>query len=68
MKSAHGPVKANKATAHKIARIIYFMLMNQQEYDDRLNQRHEEKRRTKVIAGLKQKAKQYGFTLVAANQ
>jgi transposase len=67
MKSIHGPAKANKLTAHKIARIIYFMLLTKQEYDETLFQRLEDKRRDKVISSLNRKAKQYGFTLVATN-
>jgi hypothetical protein len=66
MKSIHGPAKANKLTAHKIARIVYFMLLTKQEYNETLFKDHEDKRRAKVISGLSRKAKQYGFQLVAA--
>lgn len=66
MKSIHGPAKANKLTAHKIARIVYFMLLTQQEYNESLFKEHEEKHRARVISGLNRKAKQYGLQLVAA--
>ena len=64
MKAIHGPAIANKATAHKMARIIYYMLRFQKEYDEGLYKAHEERRQAQIIANLKKKARHYGMELI----
>ena len=51
------------ATAHKLARIIYFMLKNQTEYEDLGATNYEEQYRQRVIKNLKRKAEKLGFEL-----
>lgn len=61
-----GAPKAITATAHKIARIIYFMLKNKQEYHDPGADYYEEQYRQRAIANLKRKAKKLGLDVVSA--
>jgi transposase len=64
MKSRFGPVSANTATAHKLARIIYHMLTTKQPYDeskfDSIEKRFNEKR----IQKLQKDAQYLGFKCV----
>ena len=61
MRAKHGPMKANLATAHKLARIIYHMLKNNTEYKDPGEQYYLEKYRNRVIKNIKRKAATLGF-------
>jgi len=61
-----GPPKAITATAHKIARIIYYMLKNKEEYHDPGADYYEEQHRQRAIANLKRKAKMLGLEVVSA--
>lgn len=61
-----GAPKAITATAHKIARIIYFMLKNRQEYHDPGADYYEEQYRQRAITNLKRKAKKLGLEVVPA--
>jgi len=64
MKARMGAPKAMTAAAHKLARIVYHMLTNQQEYDVTVFQeqerRTEDRKRTKLHA----LAKELGLQLV----
>jgi transposase len=64
MRAKFGPVKANTATAHKLARIIYFMLKRREEYVDPGESYYQEKYRERVVRNLGRKAKALGFQLV----
>jgi len=64
IRTQKGAMVANVATAHKLARIIYFMLKNQTEYEDLGATHYEEKHRQRVIKNLKRKAEKMGFELV----
>jgi transposase len=66
MRAKHGGYKANKATAHKLARIIYNMLKNKTEYEDMGADQYQEKYRNKVVNNLKKKAAALGLKLVEA--
>jgi transposase len=55
--------RANTATAHKIARMVYFMLTRGEAYVDQGQQRHEEQQRQRSIAALKRRAASLGFEL-----
>lgn len=59
-----GPAKANKATAHKLARLIYDLLRRGKSYVDAGQQHYEQRFRERSIAMLKNRAKQFGLSLV----
>ncbi|MBF0103681.1 MAG: IS110 family transposase [Desulfobacterales bacterium] len=49
MRAKHGPMKANLAAAHKLARIIYFMMKNKVEYKDAGEEYYQEKYRDRIV-------------------
>ncbi|HEY8159778.1 MAG TPA: IS110 family transposase [Methylobacter sp.] len=55
--------KAVTACAHKLARLIYAMLTQGQEYVDQGQEYYEEKYRQRVIKNLTKRAEQIGFQL-----
>jgi transposase len=61
-----GAPKANVATAHKLARIIYFMLKHQKEFHDFGAPHYEAQYRHRQIRSLQQKAASLGLQLVPA--
>jgi hypothetical protein len=63
MRAKHRGPKAITATAHKIARIFYLMLKNQQEYNDPGQDHYEQHYQERVIKNLKRKAKTLGLEL-----
>lgn len=56
--------KAVTAAAHKLARLIYSMLTNGQEYVDKGQQYYEERYQQRVLHNLAQRAKSMGMQLV----
>jgi transposase len=64
LKAKHGPAKATTATAHKIARIVYFMLKNRIPYVDSGATYYEQQYRDRTIRNLKRKAATLGLQLV----
>ncbi len=56
--------KAITATAHKLARLIYFMLTKGQDYVDAGQQYYEERYRERVVQNLSKRAQSLGFQLV----
>ena len=64
MRAKHGPMKANLAAAHKLARIIYFMLKNKEAYRDVGEEYYQEKYRGRIIKNLKRQADSLGLELV----
>jgi hypothetical protein len=60
--------RANTATAHKLARLIYFMLTKGEDYVDRGEAYFEERHRERVLLSLKRKAAGLGLQLVSASQ
>lgn len=66
MRAKHGPMKANLAAAHRMARTIYFMLKNKTEYKDPGEEYYQEKYRNRVVRNLKKKASELGFDLIPA--
>jgi transposase len=56
--------KAITATAHKLARLIYFMLTKGQAYADAGQQYYEERYRERVVQNLTKRAQTLGFQLV----
>jgi transposase len=59
---------ANTAVAHKLARMVYFMLTRGEEFVDQGQQRYEEQQHARSVAALKRRALALGFevTPVAA--
>jgi transposase len=55
--------RANTAVAHKLARMVYFMLTRGEEFVDRGQQQYEEQQRQRSIAALKRRAMALGFQL-----
>jgi hypothetical protein len=58
-----GPQQAIVATAHKIARTVYFMLKNKVQYHDIGAQAYEAQQRERELACLKRKAAKLGYQL-----
>jgi transposase len=55
--------RANTAVAHKLARLVYFMLTRGEAFVDQGQQRYEEQQRQRSIAALKRRAAVLGFEL-----
>jgi hypothetical protein len=55
--------RANTATAHKLARMVYFMLTRGQAYVDEGQQSYEEQQRQRSVAALKRRAAALGFQI-----
>ena len=53
--------RANTAVAHKLARMVYFMLTRGEEYVDQGRERYEELQRQRSIISLKRRAAALGF-------
>lgn len=63
-KAAHRGMKiAIKATAHKLAKLVYSMLKYGTEYVSRSQEQYEKQYHERRIANLKRNAKELGFTL-----
>ena len=58
--------KANMAAAHKLARIVYFMLTCGETFVDRRQQRYEEQQRERFVVVLKRHAALLGLSLTSA--
>lgn len=55
--------RANTAVAHKLARLVYFMLTRGEAFVDQGQQHYEEQQRQRSIAALKRRAATLGFQL-----
>jgi transposase len=55
--------KALKATAHKLARLVYTILTKGEEYVDRGQDYYEQLYRQRVVTNLQRRANELGFTL-----
>ena len=60
--------KANTAVAHKLARMVYFMLTRGEDYVDRGQQHYEQQQRQRSIAALQRRAATLGFAITPATQ
>ncbi len=56
-----GKPSANTAAAHKLARLVYFMLTRGEAFVDQGQQRYEEQQRERSVAALKRRAAALGF-------
>lgn len=66
MRARMGTPKAMTAAAHKPARIVYYMVTTQQEYDATVFQEQERRAQDRKRARLDAQAKELGFQLVPA--
>jgi transposase len=64
MRARLGPKSAIVATAHKIARIVYYLLTHRTRFRDLSAAAYEQQTRDRDIAALRKKATRFGFTLV----
>ena len=55
--------RANTATAHKLARMVFFMLTRGEAYVDRGQQPYDEQQRQRSIAALQRRAAALGFKI-----
>jgi hypothetical protein len=55
--------RANTATAHKLARMVYFMLTRGETFVDQGQQRYDEQQRQRSISALKRRAASLGFRI-----
>jgi transposase len=60
--------KAIAATAHKLARLVYFMLTRGQAYVDAGQQHYEERYQQRMVHNLAKRAQALGFQLIPAPQ
>jgi len=63
MRAMHGPKKAIVATAHKIARAVYFMLRDHKPFDGASAATYLKRECEREIARLEKKATKLGYTL-----
>jgi transposase len=63
MRAKHGAPKAVTATAHKLARTVYFMLQRREPYRDPGADYYEEQYRARVVRNLQRKAAKLGMRL-----
>lgn len=54
---------ANTATAHKLARMVYFMLTRGEDFVDKGQQHYEEQQHQRSVAALKRRAAALGFEI-----
>ena len=64
IKARRGAPKAITATAHKLARLIYYMLKNGEEYVSIQMKEYEKKYKEQVLQNLQRKASTLGFDLI----
>lgn len=55
--------RANTSVAHKLARMVYFMLTRGEDYVDQGQQHYEEQQRQRSIAALRRRAANLGFAI-----
>jgi transposase len=65
LKTRMGAPKAITATAHKLARLVYYMLKHGTTYVEKGVEEYEAQLREKRIKGLQRQARELGFTLQA---
>lgn len=63
MKARMGSVEATTATAHKMARTIYFMMVNKTNFEDAGGDYYEKLNHAKTLRHLRKKAQTLGYTL-----
>jgi transposase len=61
-------LRANTAAAHKLARMVYYMLTRGAEFVEQGQQQYEDQQRLRSVAALKRRAAALGFQLNAVAQ
>jgi len=67
LRAKHGPKKAIVATAHKIARTVYYMLKHRKPFHDIGAEEYDKREHQREISRLQKRAAQLGFTLTQAS-
>jgi hypothetical protein len=62
-RAQYGPKVANVATAHKIARVVYFMLKHHVPYEAVKAEEYEAQQQVRALARLRRQAAQLGYSL-----
>ena len=70
MRARKGPQQATVATAHKIARIVYYLLKYGEAYAAETADAYEQKRQERELRQVTRRAQKLGYTLTptATNQ
>ncbi len=68
MRAKFGAPKAITATAHKLARIVYHLLITRQPYDETRLAKAEHEHRQRTESRLRAQARALGFQLVPASE
>jgi transposase len=68
MKSRMGAAKAVTAAAHKLARLVYWMLKHGTAYVKQTQEQYEQQQRARVIRNLKKRAAQLGLQISEAEK
>ena len=68
LKARVGAPKAITAAAHKLAKIIFNMLKNGEEYRESGQNYYDEQYRNRVIKNLNKRAKEFGFELIKRSE
>ncbi len=63
MKARMGPIEAITATAHKMARSLYFMMLRRRNYEDAGGDYYDKLYQEKTLKFLRKRASALGFTL-----
>lgn len=63
MKARMGPVEAITATAHKMARTIYYMMLRRTDFQDTGGDFYDKLNQEKTLKFLKKRAESLGYTL-----
>jgi transposase len=63
-RSQGGPIFAQAATAHKMARMVYHMLKYRLHYQDIGAEKFGQQQRERDVAALRKRAAKFGFTLI----
>jgi len=66
MRARKGPQQAVVATAHKLARTVYFMLLRGEPFQEESDTAADERRQEREIRQLARRAKKLGYTLTEA--
>ena len=63
MKARMGPIEAITATAHKMARAIYYMMLRKTDFVDVGEEYYDKLNQVKALKFLKKRAESFGYIL-----
>jgi transposase len=66
MKARMGPIEAITATAHKMARAIYYMMLRKTDFQDAGEEYYDKLNQGKALKFLKKRAESLGYVLKKA--